>query len=1067
MKQKIFSLLTLLLMAVIGTWAQTDLSTPLTLKVIKRTSDGTITVANPQSGMKYKKNYDDPVELSSTTNIDVNADDVVQFYGNNNSYNGTKIVCSSSITCKVYGNIMSLVDETNFATNTTLSAANAFQGLFQDNTTLTDASDLLLPATTLTGHCYESMFQGCTNLTAAPELPATTMAESCYSNMFQGCTNLAAAPELPATTMAANCYSSMFQGCTKLMTVPTLFAATLETGCYSNMFNGCTILNGITCLATNISASDCTKGWLDGVAATGTFTKAYGISWTSDASGIPSGWTVEESSMATPLTLKATSNGYISVNSPKSDMQYSKNGGTKTAVTSDLIYVGTDDVVAFYGNGTSITCYEGTYFSGSAPCIVYGNIMSLVDETGFATNTTLTADRAFSGLFLDNTALTDASGLLLPATTLTQYCYASMFQGCTNLTKAPAVLPANKLVDNCYIGMFYGCKKLTTAPVLPAATLAYRCYSAMFNGCEKLNSVTCFATNISATDCTSAWLDGVAATGTFTSADGMTSWPSGANGIPSGWTVADNSLETPLTLEAKTSGTITVMYPKFGMKYTKNGGNKTAIPNVGANPYIITVSEGDIVQFYGNGTSINCYKDTEIWGKNAECYIYGNIMSLLDETGFATAKELTTDYTFYSLFANSFNLYSHDCRKLVMPATTLTANCYELMFDHCTNLTTAPELPATTLAERCYAYMFQNCTNLTTAPKLPAESLANACYLNMFNGCTKLTTAPELPATTLKLACYSEMFNGCSSLTKAPVLHATTLVDGCYIKMFQNCYNLHNLTCLATDISASSATTYWLDGVASGTFVKAKNTTWSRDISGIPDGWTIMDNSITLDEATDNSSWLTTNNGQAYCVTLTRTLGATGYNSFCVPFNIPAANWASYNITEVKKLESSSLVGESMTLTFSDETTKIEAGKPYLVKVSSEVENPTFDDVIISSTTTITETEYANFVPVMNPTALDANDMTKLFLTGGTKLTWPKTAGTIKGFRSYFLLKNAPAGARSVVMLFDDQTTGIKTISEERSLKSDDWYTIDGRKLGAVPTQKGMYIVNGRKVIVK
>jgi hypothetical protein len=87
--------------------------------------------------------------------------------------------------------------------------------------------------------------------------------------------------------------------------------------------------------------------------------------------------------------------------------------------------------------------------------------------------------------------------------------------------------------------MFKGCTSLTTAPELPATTLAEKCYYGMFWGCTSLNSVTCLATDISASDCVYKWLDNVAASGTFIKAAGMTDWPSGANGIPSGWTVQD------------------------------------------------------------------------------------------------------------------------------------------------------------------------------------------------------------------------------------------------------------------------------------------------------------------------------------------------------------------------------------------------------------------------------------------------------------------------------------------------------------------------------------------------
>ena len=109
-----------------------------------------------------------------------------------------------------------------------------------------------------------------------------------------------------------------------------------------------------------------------------------------------------------------------------------------------------------------------------------------------------------------------------------------MFNGCTSLTKAPAILPAETLNYHCYYGMFNGCTSLTTAPELPATNLVSTCYENMFKGCSSLNSVTCLATT-NIIYGTPNWLDGVAATGTFNAASGA-SWPEGASGIPSGWT---------------------------------------------------------------------------------------------------------------------------------------------------------------------------------------------------------------------------------------------------------------------------------------------------------------------------------------------------------------------------------------------------------------------------------------------------------------------------------------------------------------------------------------------------
>ena len=175
----------------------------------------------------------------------------------------------------------------------TTLADYCYQYMFYGCTGLTTAPSVL-PATTLAEGCYQNMFWGCTRLVTAPELPATTLAYYCYTGMFNGCTSLKTAPSvLPATILASSCYNGMFQGCTSLKTAPTLPATTLESWCCKSMFQGCTKLSYIKCLATDISATNCTLDWVDGVASTGTFVKdANMTSWTTGISGIPTGWDV-------------------------------------------------------------------------------------------------------------------------------------------------------------------------------------------------------------------------------------------------------------------------------------------------------------------------------------------------------------------------------------------------------------------------------------------------------------------------------------------------------------------------------------------------------------------------------------------------------------------------------------------------------------------------------------------------------------------------------------------------------------------------------------------------------
>ena len=646
----------------------------------------------------------------------------------NNSERG-KLITSDGY-YNVGGDISSLTNEIVEVNEYT------FNYLFYNDSYIKDASNLILPATTLAAGCYSDMFYGCTSLTTAPELPATTLAPYCYSSMFASCSSLTTAPALTATTLAKNCYSSMFNGCYSLTTAPVLPATTLAEQCYFSMFYGCYALT--------------------------------------TAPELP----------ATTLT-----------------------------------------------------------------------------------------NLCYSGMFSGCTSLTTAP--TLHATELASSCYSNMFNGCTLLINAPA-LPAATLADSCYASMFQGCTSLTTAPELPATTLAEYCYSNMFNGCASLNNITMLATNISATNCLNQWVMNVSSTGTFTKSPEMTSLTIGVNGIPSGWTVEDYT--EYMTLSALGDGEIVINIPAevnsshaTSLSYSKDKStwNETLIDDT-AQTINIPVTSGENVYLKGIAKQFGTTSTPSVKiNSNTDINASGNIMSLLYGDDFKDKTSLPegSQNTFKSLFNGNNRLINAkdlilpattltydcyggmfwDCKSLItapkLPATTLADFCYSSMFGNCTALTTAPELPATTLSYRCYSQMFQGCTSLTTAPELPATTLADHCYNYMFKDCTSLTTAPELPATTLIDSCYECMFEGCTSLTTAPALPATTLAHSCYAQMFNGCSSLNNITMLATDISASICLNLWVMNVSStGTFTKAAEmTSLPTGSSGIPEGWEVKD----------------------------------------------------------------------------------------------------------------------------------------------------------------------------------------------------------------------------------
>ena len=221
-----------------------------------------------------------------------------------------------------------------------------------------------------------------------------------------------------------------------------------------------------------------------------------------------------------------------------------------------------------------------------------------------------------------------------------------------------------------------------------------------------------------------------------------------------------------------------------------------------------------------------------------------------------------------------------------------------------------------------------------------------------------------------------------------------------------------------------------------------------------------------LKETTDNSAWLSGNSGQAD-IRLDRTLQTGGWNTFCSPFSISSTDLTAMGIT-AKTLSSSTFDAGSglLTLIFAN-AASIEAGKPYLVKVNATVQNPTFEGVTTVSTTTPTQTTYADFIPTLGKTKVTGDTKEILFIGSGNTLLYPtELPGYLNGFRGYFRLKGDAAAASSFSLNLGEETTGIKSIENgQLTIDNSEVYNLAGQRV-AQPT-KGLYIVNGKKVVIK
>ena len=245
-------------------------------------------------------------------------------------------------------------------------------------------------------------------------------------------------------------------------------------------------------------------------------------------------------------------------------------------------------------------------------------------------------------------------------------------------------------------------------------------------------------------------------------------------------------------------------------------------------------------------------------------------------------------------------------------------------------------------------------------------------------------------------------------------------------------------------------------------------------------------NVISLSDNADNSSAISAADSHTADITLIgRTLYKDGsWNTLCLPFKVTVGSGQMADATAMTLNTSSSGFNAStgvLTLNFDEveQGSTIEAGTPFIVKWSKDdgyddnpalhnVTNPVFVGVTVSNTANSTATTdgkvsfYGNF----NPVTLPANDKSNLYLGADNQLYWPSQDVTINSFRAYF---HVDGTVHAIQMSFnDDETTKITTTNFTNDTNFNDaWYDLNGRKLNGKPTAKGLYINNGKKVVIK
>lgn len=284
---------------------------------------------------------------------------------------------------------------------------------------------------------------------------------------------------------------------------------------------------------------------------------------------------------------------------------------------------------------------------------------------------------------------------------------------------------------------------------------------------------------------------------------------------------------------------------------------------------------------------------------------------------------------------------------------------------------------------------------------------------------------------------------------------------------------INNLKYNGKDGAFTADTKYDLCWVGSAKEVVFTNSSQARATKIIVTVEVPKAKNYTLDETKTDNVIETYENAN---VTLQRTLEASHWNSFCVPFALDRDQVTQY-FGEGTQLRTYEGRCENNIVYFAT-VDNIEAGKPYIMKPGNAVvKNPTFEGVSMVATgldengnpQAVGDASTVQMKGIYNQILLNT-DKTELFLGDNDLFYYPIDdidARTIGGLRAYFIV---PQGTdiKKLRANLDGTPTSLGTIFDTEESNAP-VYNLQGQCVGNSlrALKSGIYIQNGKKVVVK